>query len=171
MPVALIAGPPVWVTEVVCCARKRWACLDQTGGPVPCGNRHQQPIVCSLEWDYPVFWIFCFKLKVPRVFFNIFLLNCLTSAGRHWRASSQTATAATATATTSSWPPCLPFGKSWSAPVRNMLLSGGCSAAQLVGSSSSTLLGPPGTSTSANLIPSMLTSLKYEVYSVCKCCK
>lgn len=50
--------------------------MDQTGGPVPCGNRHQQPIVCSLEWDYPVFWIFCFKLKVPKVFFNIFLLNC-----------------------------------------------------------------------------------------------
>lgn len=41
--------------------------------------------------------------------------DCLTSAGRHWRVSSQTATAAiatvTATVTVSSWPSCLPLGK------------------------------------------------------------
>lgn len=148
VPAALTAGPPVWVAEEACFARRRWLCFDHMlDGPVCCGSRHQAAHSVLFGAGLPCVLDILFQAKGSKGFFNIFLLNCLKSAGRHWRASSQTATAVTATVTVTmtNCPPCLPFGKSSSALVRHMLLSGGCSAVQLAGSSSSTSVGPPGT--------------------------
>lgn len=69
----------------------------------------------SLEGVYPVFWISLFK----QVTTGDWLLDCFTPAGRHWRVSNQTATAAivTATVTVTSCPSHLPLRENWEQPL------------------------------------------------------